>query len=209
MPCRLACSRVALFALASGMTLSPAVLLAQRDSGPAPQWCFRGHPAPKCDFFLLTEFGAALRAADNRHVAGSLYTWELGLMSNHGAKRALGAALFAQAGNEVFAFGIRPRARVWLTESTSLDLAPGLVLTGTSPGPGFSGLVAVNFADVVAVTTNLMVLRPRPFETGQGARVSLFVGGRVGSALGTTAIAGTGALILAFVIACGSGGCFD
>jgi hypothetical protein len=191
-------------------TLSPAVLPAQRDAAPPAHWCYRGRPASQCDAFVLTEFGAAFRVADNRQTTGPLYTWELGVMSNHGAKRAFGAALFAQAGNEVFAAGIRPRARVWLTGSTSLDLAPGLVLTGTSPGPGFSGLAAVNFGDIAAVTTNLMVLRPRPFETGRGARVSLFVGGRVGSGLGTTAIVGTGALILAFVIACGSGnGCFS
>jgi hypothetical protein len=184
--------------------------MTQGDTAPPAHWCYRGRPAPACDAFVLTEFGVAFRAADNRQTRGPLYTWELGAMSNYRATRALGAALFAQAGEEVFAFGIRPRARIWLTESTSLDLAPGVVLTGTSRGPGFSGLVAVNFADVAAVTADLMVLRPRPFETGQGAHVSLFVGGRVGSAVGTTAIVGTGALILAFVIACSSGtGCFS
>jgi hypothetical protein len=198
----------ALLSLVLGTTQSPAVLQTQRAIEPPTQWCYRGRPAPRCDVFLLTEFGAAFRVADNRHHTGTLYTWELGVMSNHGAKRAFGVGLFAQAGNEVFAAGIRPRARLWLSGSTSLDLAPGLVVTGTSPGPGFSGFAALNFADFAAVTTNLMVLRPRPFETGQGARVSLFVGGRLGSAPGTVAIGGSAALILAFVLACSSG-CFD
>jgi hypothetical protein len=198
-----------LLSLVVGSTLTPAVLPAQRLAESPTQWCYRGRPAPRCDVFLLTEFGAAMRVADNRHETGPLYTWELGVMSNHGTKRAFGVGLFAQGGSDVFAAGIRPRARLWLTQWTSLDLAPGLVVTGTSPGPGFSGVAALNFADVAAVTTNLMVLRPRPFESGQGARVSLFVGGRVGSAPGTVAIGGTAALILAFVIACGSGGCFS
>jgi hypothetical protein len=209
MPDRFVYVRVALDLLAAGIALSFPALQAQRATDHPAHWCFRGSPAPVCDVFWLTEFGAAFRVADNRHLTGPLYTWELGLMSNHGANRAFGAAAFAQAGNDVFAFGVRPRARLWLSGSTSVDLAPGLVLAGTSPGPGFSGLAAINFGDVAAVTTNLMVLRPRPFETGQGARVSLFIGGRVGSALGTTAMAGTGALILAFVIGCGSGQCFD
>ena len=190
------------------MTLSPDMLPAQGDTASA-HWCYRGHPAPRCSGFVLTEFGASFPIADNGQTRGPLYTWELGVMANRGTRHAFGAALFAQARDEVLAAGIRPRVRVWLTGSTSVDLAPGLVLTGSSPGPGFSGFASVNFADLAAVSTELMLLRPRPVDLGQGTRVSLFVGGRLGSGLGATAIAGTGALILAFLISCGSSGCFS
>ncbi len=186
---------------------------ARRDSSPAsPHWCFRGRPRPVCRGFWLTEFGVASRVSSGRaYESGPLFTWDVGLMGNSGGRHALGATLFAQAGEEVAGGGIRPRLRTWLNRSTSLDVAPGILLViPEHRTPGFSGSVALNFGDYAAITAHVVRIPPQLYETDQRIRTSAFVGGRLGSAPG--AVTGVGfpvVVIVALMIACGNGQCFD
>jgi len=106
----------------------------------AAHWCFRGRPRPRCDIFWLTEFGVAAPVSSNRDQTsqGALFTWELGGMVNRGTRHAFGVAAFSQAilwgsgqtgGGAVV--GIRPRVRFWMGHTTSLDIAPGIVVLGS------------------------------------------------------------------------------
>lgn len=172
-------------------------LLAQNPSAPAAaayktHWCFRGRPRPTCDNFWLTELGFAKSMTND---SASLYTWELGRMVNRGTSHALGVGVFLQGrlweGNfsdpqyaimqytpprHEFAFGIRPRLRLWMNPTISFDLAPGIILFGSGAGVGFGGHVGLNFGDYIAVTAHV-VARPH-------TRPGVFVGGRMGSAFG-------------------------
>jgi hypothetical protein len=161
-----------------------AVLLAQSPStspsvaaGHKSHWCFRGRPKPTCDNFWLTELGFAKRVTSD---SAPLYTWELGWMVNRGTRRALGVGVFFQVEDET-EFGIRPRLRLWMSRAISVDLAPGVILFGSGAGVGFSGHVELNFGDYAAVTAHVV---SRPYARAPSAQNGVFVGGRVGSALG-------------------------
>ena len=180
-------------------------------------WCFRGRPKPRCDVFWLTEFGAALPISSNPNGVsrGALFTWELGGMVNHGTRHAFGVAAFSQAilgGSDEpgagAAFGIRPRLRFWMSHTTSIDIAPGVVVAGAG-APGFSGHAGLSFADYAGLTLHVVALRPDQFDVDRSMRVAVFAGGRLASAPGTiVGVGGPAAVAAAFLIVCGSGSCF-
>jgi len=138
------------------LLLVDATVLPAQNPGAAPatggpestaHWCFRGRPRPQCDVFWLTEFGVAAPISSNpdQTSQGALFTWEFGGMVNRGTRHAVGVAAFGQAilwGNDQTGqgagVGIRPRLRVWMGHTTSVDIAPGIVVQG-SGAPGFSG----------------------------------------------------------------------
>jgi hypothetical protein len=180
-------------------------------------WCFRGRPKPQCDVFWLTEFGVAAPISSNPNGAsqGALFTWELGGMVNHGTRHAFGVAAFSQAilwgsgqAGDGAAVGIRPRLRFWTSNTTSIDIAPGLVIAG-SGAPGFSGHAGLSFADYAGLTMHVVALRPDQFDVDRSTRVAVFAGGRLGSAPGTiVGVGGPVVLVAAVLIACSSGNCF-
>ena len=180
-------------------------------------WCFRGRPKPQCDLFWLTEFGVAAPISSNPNGAsrGALFTWELGGMVNRGTRHALGVAAFSQAilwgsdqVGEGAAVGVRPRLRLWTSNTTSIDIAPGIVVAG-SGAPGFSGHAGLNFADYAGLTMHVVALRPDQFDVDRGTRVAVFAGGRLASVPGTiVGVGGPLAVGAAFLMVCGSGSCF-
>lgn len=184
-----ACAIVPSAALAQNPSGSPAVATAHKT-----HWCFRGRPKPTCDNFWLTELGFAKSVAKSvTSESASLYTWELGWMVNRGTRHALGVGVFFQVDDfpdppdppyyirDNTGFGLRPRLRWWISRAISVDLAPGVILYGSGHGAGFSGHVGLNLGDYAAVTAHI-VSRPRAYVFPSTQTV--FVGGRVGSALG-------------------------
>ena len=156
-------------------------------------WCFRGRPKPQCDVFWLTEFGVAAPISFNPNgvSGGALFTWELGGMVNRGTRHAFGVAAFSQAilwgtdqTGQGAAVGIRPRLRFWTSQTTSIDIAPGIVVAG-SGAPGFSGHAGLNFADYAGLTMHVVALRPEQFDVDRSTRVAVFAGGRLASVPGT------------------------
>ena len=209
------------------LLLVDATVLPAQNPGAAPttggpestaHWCFRGRPRPQCDVFWLTEFGVAAPISSNpdQTSQGALFTWEFGGMVNRGTRHAIGVAAFGQAilwGNDQTGqgagVGIRPRLRVWMGHTTSVDIAPGIVVQG-SGAPGFSGHAALNFADYAGVTMHVVALRPDQYNADQRTRVTVFTGGRLGSVPGTImGVGGPAVVLVAFLIVCGSGGCLD
>jgi hypothetical protein len=190
------------------------VLPAQEQSVSPTHWCFRGRPKPQCDVFWLTEFGAAAPISSNSAGAsqGALFTWELGGMVNRGTRHAFGVAAFSQAilwGSDQngAAVGVRPRLRFWMGHTTSIDIAPGIVVAG-SGAPGFSGHAGLSFADYAGLTMHVVALRPDQFDVDRSTRVAVFAGGRLASVPGTVVgVGGPAAVLVGFLIVCGSGNC--
>ena len=196
------------------------VLVAQESST-----CFRGRPLPRCSVFWLTEFGVAPRLTPDGRDDGPLYTWELGLMKNAGRRDALGGSFFIEGADDGAGWGIRPRYRHWLNSRFSVEVAPGLMLRHSSyTSVAFSGQVAINFSDYLALTTTVRVFQhtiylpvafnpegyPNSYVPASRTSAALFGGVRLGGLPGT--ITGIGvplAVFVAFLVACGGGGCFD
>ena len=119
---------------------------AQNVSNHAPaNLCWRGQPTPRCDAFLITEFGGTYSL--NRPTAKVRYArfgtdttdyyvvrqenwslrWEVGAMKNISSKTALGAtALFGVFG-EGLTVGVKGRYRRWLSpQGIALDVGVGV-----------------------------------------------------------------------------------
>src|SRR2546421_12038806 len=196
---------------------NPSVAPTTGGSESSTHWCFRGRPKPRCDVFWLTEFGAALPLSSNPNGVsrGALFTWELGGMVNSGTRHAFGVAAFSQAilggsdeSGSGAAVGIRPRLRLWMSHTTSIDIAPGVVVAG-SGATGFSGHAGLSFADYAGLTMHVVALRPDQFDVDRSTRVAVFAGGRLASVPGTI-VGGGGPLAVgaAFLVVGGPGRCF-
>ncbi|MGH7538536.1 MAG: hypothetical protein ACREMF_07880 [Gemmatimonadales bacterium] len=110
----------------------------------------------------------------NRHPSGSTaaaddeayLTWDLGGMVNLNPRSAIGATIsIGSLGFEETRWALRPRYRRWLGGSGALDIEAGMVFGG-SPNPnvqtkfpGFTGRIALNAGDWVALGGGVEVLR--------------------------------------------------
>jgi hypothetical protein len=154
------------------------------------QNCFRGRPLPSCRTFWITESGIAKRL--NR-MDDMLATFELGRMRNRG-RTAIGGTLFlgltdqASDGTDVL-IGVKPRFRTWLAGgSTSLEVSPGAFFAAKGGRVGFTGHAAINVGDRVALTGQVVALRPSaPFLPNQ-TDVAWYVGGKLGSTPGVVGV---------------------
>ena len=204
------------------------VSLVENGSGPEQikprgikKLCFRGHPKPDCDFFLITEIGYAFRMQEfsrpKLSSSNGCFNWELGLMGNVNARYALGGAFYLAAGEEGSRLGIKPRLRRWLAPDVSLDLSPGIILSGNLEnnedniyadinGIGFVGSVDLNFSDLFSLTTQLEAVPYKGThfrvmgEEIKKTAVSLYGGAKLGSGLGlvgTSVILGLAILVAA------------
>ena len=164
----------------AGVTALTLRLAAPAQAQGAPQVhvteCLTARPIPKCDAFWITELDGAIpvtrRGWHDVNVA-----WELGYMVNRSRGPALGASLFAQAGHGDYdGVGLRPRARWWLTDRTSLDIGPGVLFAS-------EGRHRVAFSALAALNTRVGALSATwlsaPALAGR-QRNSVFVGVRAG-----------------------------
>lgn len=174
--------------------------------------CFRGQPLPACQTFWLTEFGYYRTIHSTDFPPRTQNDWylsgEIGFMANMNQRYAIGLSGVFGGVNSGSRFGIKPRFRMWLRNRVSVDVAPGILLSGGDNRyepqfPGFTGHIAVNFADLGALTLHLDVIpyeKSRRVGPGQGVLVetgndvSLYGGVKFGSYLGI--LGGFVALIL-------------
>ena len=121
-------------------------------------------------------------------VGGDYFTWELGGMVNEGPRHAVGGAIIKSLGEERDYFGVRPRYRRWFGNETSLDVAIGILVSGshdrfTPKFPSFTAHVALSQGDVVGLIAGAEVIRGGP----GGADVAWQFGVRFGSYAGPVA----------------------
>lgn len=154
--------------------------------------CFRGGPLQRCKGFMLTEFAAYIGPTTSYRRPPMNFIWELGYMQNLAANDlAVGGTLFLVNDEEPRRMlGLKPRLRTWLSPWMSLDVAPGLLLVGLDHStsfipsyPAFSGHIALNFGDFVAVSAQMEVLplRDTSFVNPEGIEANVFIGVRFGS----------------------------
>jgi hypothetical protein len=156
--------------------------------------CFRGRPLPECQGFLLTEFAVSLGLPSSYRRPPLDASWELGYLHNLEVERlAVGGSLFLVYDDEQrLLFGVKPRLRRWLTPWLSAEVAPGILVAGGgvdsfAPAyPAFSGHAALNFGDVLAVSTQLEVLplASKSNVNPQGREITGYIGLRFGSYAG-------------------------
>jgi hypothetical protein len=148
----------------------------------AQGFCFHPRPIERCSWFAVTEAGAALSlpADDDPNLS-----FQAGVLANLGSRSALGGVLLGGVFQNDVRFGVRARYRRWLTQRITLDFAPGLLLYNaafTARSPGFTGELALGYADWIALTAQLEAV---PFEFGMQTRA--FFGVKVGSYPGAVA----------------------
>ena len=167
------------------------------------QICFRPRSLATCRSFLLTEFaiGATMFAPPPRR-SDMYYSGELGWMVNVAARSAIGGAVqYGVDEDSNYRIGVKPRYRRWLTDATSIDVAAGLLLRGDGFAfPGFTGHVAINFAQIAGLGIQIEEY-DEPLWAKSGVDVHLM--GRVGAQWGVA----TGVLVavLGLLVAAASG----
>lgn len=150
---------------------------------PAQGFCFHPRPLARCSWFAVTEAGAALSVPSDEDPN---LTFQAGALVNVGPRSSVGGVLVGAVFQNDVRFGVRGRYRHWLTDRVTLDVAPGILLyneTFTADSPGFTGELAVGYADWIAFTAQLEIV---PFEFGTETRG--FFGVKLGSYPGAVAV---------------------
>ncbi len=112
--------------LVSGMVLAgpTAVQAQERDASTACALCFRPRHPTDCDWFPITEFGVSIRTSYER-------IWVFGLVHPLDRRFAVGATV-AFTDDSGTTLTVAPLIRVNLTGSIALDVAPGLLIHGST-----------------------------------------------------------------------------
>jgi hypothetical protein len=199
-----------------GVTLAGGVAAQAAAVRPPPGGCFRGAPADRCSWFVLTEAGVHYRLTDvipgDEHV---LFNGALGFMVNTAGGAAWGGEAFAGVEGDVRG-GLALRWRRWLGGRSSLDLAAGAHLLGdASSGTVQAGSpmfqARYTLGDQLGASARFDLLRIRngcpdencfPRESWTSGR--LYVGGEFGSSLGLGAMIVAGLALAALVVSFGS-----
>jgi hypothetical protein len=118
---------------------SPARLAVAVATEPAKRGglCWRARPAPRCSWFLITEFG--LSALGRPDSYGPRMDVELGLMANLGAHSAVGAAWLLSGDESHERRGFTVRYRRWLSPRLALEAGAGPATYCELSGPGGCG----------------------------------------------------------------------
>ena len=119
-------ARAAFALLVFGLILAgPAAAPAQETDIPADGgFCFRPDASADCDWFPITEFGVAFRESYER-------IWVLGLAHTLNHRFALGGTV-AFTDDSGITVTLAPLVRVNLTRDLFLDIAPGVMISGSS-----------------------------------------------------------------------------
>jgi hypothetical protein len=132
---------------------SPAAFAGERFREPERHALVRYGPRSVTPSFGIIEtsaFGRLNNASRDDRTIG--FTVDLGWAFNVGDHDALGLTAFYGGGDGWGDLGVRARYRRWLGATSSIDLAPGVILTHEEPGTahgkgvGIVGLVAWNYS---------------------------------------------------------------
>lgn len=173
--------------------------------------CWRGQPAPKCRSFMIVESGLLVRLDDDRNDSRVSVVFDLGWMKNVSPKEAVGFTGYAMA-SDVSRLGIRGRYRRWLSNRTSVDVSPGILLGGEGGGigtyspPGVVLGATFNAGDLFALTVDAEWARGKeivdytpPVEWQTRSDVAWRAGAKLGSSLGLLGYAAFAALVIAII----------
>jgi len=177
---------------------------------PALTW--RGRPLAETRSFMITEFGVLERIDDYPYLGGDsriAISFDLGWMKNISERGAVGFSGYALVSDPTTRMGIRGRYRRWLSRKTSIDISPGVLLSGEDSGieydpPGFVLGATLNAGDLVALTVDAEYARnldlvhdTPPLQWEKRTDVAWRAGAKLGSGLGLLGTAGLFGLVLA------------
>jgi len=176
---------------------------------PAVTW--RGRPLAETRSFMITEFGVLARIDDYPYLGGDSriqFSFDLGWMKNISANSAAGFSGYALVSDPTTRLGIRGRYRRWLSQKTSIDVSPGVLLGGEDSAieydpPGFVLGATLNAGDLLALTVDAEYARNTelvhdtpPLQWEKRTDVAWRAGAKLGSGLGLLGAAGLFGLIL-------------
>jgi hypothetical protein len=131
---------------------------------PAPPRPVRFGPRSVTRSFMITETSAFTSPGNenSRHDRRSFtFSFDFGHAFNVSDHDALGASIFVGGGDGSGDLGVRARYRRWLSTTSSLELAPGVILaheepgTATGKGVGFVGQIAWTYARWVSLAAQV------------------------------------------------------
>lgn len=185
--------------------------------------CFRGRPLPACKSFWIVEMQGyqplaqttrSVSYSDGRPVEMTAFEssleWNVGHMVNVSPTFAIGGTLSVgpHGGSGIFT-GLKARARHWLSQDLSLELAGGLLDAGGDypPASGATADIRINIRDQGAFfvrwdgvsLSDVQFPDASYFDEG-GFQQAISVGASAGS---VPALIATGALGLGYVILLG------
>ena len=131
--------------------------------------CWRARPAPRCQWFLVTELGMARSSRDAYNPRVDL---ALGLMRNVGRRAAIGASVLASADESHSRSGFIVRYRRWLDPRIALEIGVGPIQFCELQGPQGCGPVRQSGVQVeTAVHLSGLVAATATFEHLGGRRL--------------------------------------
>jgi hypothetical protein len=130
---------------------------------------FTAAPANLCRGYVVTDFAAMIR--DRGYSTEHFYTIDLGYVRNLGRDYSLGGTAFLGAlGTSSEQVGVRVRATRWLSQTVSLDVAPGVVLWEDRTSyarfkpPGLAAQAALNLQGHLGLVLQVLSLNRRVSE---------------------------------------------
>ncbi len=205
------------------------------------QFSWKPKPYPECKSFAVTDFQVLVRLTAPPYEQGRFYhfdtletSWtrslrgklsfisDLGLMWNLNKRYAVGFShiLVGNFGSDEDGFygGFKLRLRKWLTEKSSMEVSPGILLWGNNIGglfkrPGWAASLDYRWKESMGVSLHAEYLRGNEWDYTGGesgekgyadSDLGIYLGARTGSVPGLIAnaagLAGLGAVILFFVL---------
>ncbi len=137
---------------------------------PKKKFSFNPKPLSECKSFLITECGFSY-GLDKRSGQTNLglFTWELGYMVNRDEHSAIGGTVFISSETDRIRIrlGLKGRYRYWLSKDQSLDIAPGILITGSKDKfkfPSFTCQTGLNLSSWFAITGQVDIMRSKKFD---------------------------------------------
>jgi len=138
------------------------------------KFSFKPEPISKCSSFLVTEFGLFYgldKSSDQSNLR--LVTWELGYMVNRNEHSALGGTfvLAVDPDGGASRLGLKARYRYWLSSKKSVDIAPGILFSGSKDGfefPSFTCNAGLNLNTWFAISGQVDIIRRKTVTKPEG-----------------------------------------
>jgi hypothetical protein len=197
--------------------------VAGRLAGQAPatgpdRFCFQGQPREACRGFMITEAAYSFRPSRNQLTTTApggvvLPSLELGAMRNLSDRVAIGGSVGTGLLDDLYV-AVKPRLRVWLSPEWAADISPGYLLKHSDGVSKLTGDVSIMYRDQLGITAQAFVVpvgtyHPEGYLTKD--QLTVYLGVRFGSKLGVAGAIGDATAFLAvlgaYIIACGHGGC--
>lgn len=172
--------------------------------------CWRARPAPRCQWFLVTEFGMGGSSRDAYSPRGDV---AIGLMRNVGRRAAIGGAFLASGDESHSRSGFIVRYRRWLDSRLAVEIGAGPISFCEKQGPegcgparqsGVQVETAIHLSGLVAATATFEHVGGRrlTWPTGEFAgelptQNRTYLGMKVGAQAAPIALVAIGVLVAA------------